>query len=122
MRTLSTSAHSTYDSVHLHEHHSILIALENWIKEQEPAWEYYRFGIGAAGIFVQVTFAGLMIATLGMAGASPWVYGIGIFLAFASNSTVFAQSPMRIVLGLFVLSIITNLLLTLFYGIPILLS
>ncbi len=122
MRTLSTDAHSTYNSEHLHQHHSILFALENWIKEQEPSWEYYRFGIGAAGIFVQVTFAALMIATLGMAGASPWIYGIGIFFAFTSNSTVFAQSPMRIVLGSFVVSIITNLSLTLFYGIPMLIN
>jgi hypothetical protein len=122
MRTLSTGTHSTYDGVHLHEHHSILVALENWIKEQEPTWEYYRFGIGAVGIFIQVTFAGLMIATLGMAGASPWVYGIGIFFAFAANSAVFAQSPMRIVLGLVIASIILNLLLTLSYVIPMLLS
>ena len=109
-------------NTHYHQHQNILTTVKDWIKEQEPTWEYYRFGIGATGIFMQVSFAALMIGVLGMAGASPWVYGIGIFLAFAANSIAFAQSPMRIVLGLFAVSIIVNLSLTLFYGIPLLIN
>lgn len=122
MRLILTGAHSIFHSVHLHDHPTTITTLKNWIKEQEPTWEFNRFGIGAAGIFLQVSFASLMVAILGMAGASPWIYGIGIFLAFAANSIAFAQSPMRIVLGLFILSIVINVSLILFYGIPMLLN
>ena len=108
--------------MHYDHHHNILSTVKDWIKVQEPTWEFYRFGIGAAGIFIQVSFAGLMVAILGMAGASPWLYGIGILLAFSANSIVFAQSPMRIVLELFIVSILINLSLILFYGIPMLLN
>ncbi|HQW83698.1 MAG TPA: hypothetical protein PK987_04525 [Ferruginibacter sp.] len=122
MKTILSGTHTTYGNVHLHHHHNKLDNLITWINEHEPTWEFYRFGIGAAGIFIQVTFAALMIGTLGMAGASPWVFGIGIFLAFAANSAVFAQSPMYIIIGAILLSIVTNLLLALCYGIPMLLS
>lgn len=122
MRTISAGTHSTFTNHHHHHYQDLLISFKRWVKEQEPTWDYYRFGIGATGIFIQVSIAALMVAILGMAGASPWVYGIGVFLAFAANSIAFAQSPMRLVLGLFVVSICVNILLTLFYGIPLLLN
>lgn len=122
MKIISAHSHRSFNTTHYHQHQNILSAAKDWIKEQEPTWEYYRFGIGATGIFLQVSFAALMIGVLGMAGASPWVYGIGIFLAFAANSIAFAQSPMRIVLGLFAVSIIVNLSLTLYFGIPLLIN
>ena len=122
MKILSAHSHTSFGNMHYDHHQDILSAVRDWVKEQEPTWEYFRFGIGAAGIFIQVSFAALMIGILGMAGASPWIYGIGIFLAFAANSTVFAQSPMRIVLGSFVVSIIVNLSLALIYGIPLLIN
>ncbi len=122
MRTISAGTHSMFDNVHHHQHHNILVTLKNWIKEQEPTWEYNRFGIGATGIFIQVTFAGFMIAVLGMAGASPWIYGIGIFFAFMANSIVFAQFPMPLLLGSICVSIIINLSLALVYGIPLLIN
>jgi hypothetical protein len=122
MKTLSAHSHSSYDHAHYHHHQNLLIDLKDWIKQQEPIWEYNRFGIGAAGIFVQVSFAALMVAILGMADASPWIYGFGILLAFTTNSIAFAQSPMRLVLGLFIVSIVINISLTLIYGIPLLIN
>ena len=122
MKILSSHSHTSFDNTHYHEHQNILTTFKDWIKDQEPTWEYYRFGIGATGIFIQVSIAGLMVAVLGMAGASPWVYGIGIFFAFFVNSMVFAQSSMRLILELIILSSIINLLLILFYGLPMLLN
>ena len=122
MKILSAHSHSSFGNAHYDHHQNILTTLKDWIKEQEPTWEYNRFGIGAAGIFVQVSFAALMVAILGMADASPWSYGFGILLAFSANSIAFAQSPMRLVLGSFIVSIVINLSLTLIYGIPLLIN
>lgn len=120
MRTISTGVHDAYDSVHPHHLHNLLVALENWVEAHEPTWDYYRLGIGATGIFLQVTIAGIMVAVLGMAGASPWIYGIGVFLAFMANSLVFAQLPIRQMIGTIVISIVVNLSLVLIYAIPML--
>ena len=122
MKAIHAHSGSTYNNVHYNQHQSIILEIKNWIRTQEPNWEFYRFGISATGIFIQVTFGALMIAVLGMAQASPWVFGIGIFFSFMANSIAFAQSPMRIVLGLIILSIVVNLLLTLAYGIPLLIN
>ncbi|MEP7143900.1 MAG: hypothetical protein ABI707_13555 [Ferruginibacter sp.] len=122
MKVLTAGTHATFDHVHFHQHQNILIGIKKWVEAQEPMWDYYRFGIAATGIFIQVTVAAFMIGILGMAGASFWIYGIGIFLAFISNSIAFASSPMRLVLGLFVVSIVVNFSLILCYGIPLLLN
>lgn len=90
--------------------------LKSWIAAQEPVWEYNRLGIAATGIFIQVTFAAGMILILGATGASPFLYGTGIFLAFVADSLAFAQAPMRWVLGTFLASIIVNLSLMLYYS------
>lgn len=122
MKVLSAEKYSTLDHSNYHDYQSILVVLKNWIEEQEPVWDYYRFGIAATGIFIQVSFAAMMVGILGMAGASPFVFGIGIALAFMANSIAFANSRMRIVLGLFVVSIVVNVSLTLIYGLPMLLN
>jgi hypothetical protein len=124
MNTISTGTHSAFgDDHHPHRYHFHLIdTLHAWIKERESYWEYYRFGIGATGIFLQVSVAALMIVTLGVAGASPWVYGIGVFLAFVANSLVFAQLPMPQLLGSVVISMVVNIALVLIYGIPLLIN
>lgn len=95
-------------------------SLANWIRTQEPLWEQNRLGITATGIFIQVTFAGTMIFILGAAGASPLVYTFGIGLAFLADSLAFAQAPMRWVLGIFVLSSVINLALSIIYGLTLL--
>lgn len=121
MKILSAHSDSTIHHSYEHPFQHPLDTLKAWVKDNEEHWEFYRFGITAAGVFVQVTFGAIMVATLGLAGANPWMYIIGVSLAFAANSIAFAQSPMRIVLGLFVVSIVVNLALTLFYAIPMLL-
>lgn len=90
-------------------------SLKKWVQTQEPVWEYNRLGIAASGIFIQVTFAGAMILILGAAGASPFIYSIGIFLAFMADSLAFAQARMRWVLATFVVSIVVNFILTVVY-------
>lgn len=122
MKVITAEKYSTLSNVHYHQHHDLLNVIKDWVEEQEPTWEYYRFGIAATGIFIQVSFAALMVGILGMAGASPWVYGIGIALAFMTNSMAFANARMRVVLGLFVVSIVVNLSLTLLYGLSFLLN
>ncbi len=122
MKVISAEKYSTLQQAHYHQHQSIVVIIKKWIDEQEPTWEYYRFGIAATGIFIQVSFAAAMVGILGMAGASPWIYGIGIALAFMANSIAFANSRMRIELALFVVSIGVNLSLILLYGLPLLLN
>ena len=95
-------------------------SLANWIHTQEPGWEENRLGIAAAGIFIQVTFAGAMILILGAAGASPLVFTFGILLAFLADSLAFAQAPMRWVLAMFVFSSGINLALSIIYGLTLL--
>lgn len=122
MKTISAHSHSSFDDLHFNHHQNLLITLKAWINVHEPTWEYFRFGISAAGIFIQVSFAALMLAVLGMANASPWIYGFGIFLAFSANSIVFAQFSMRMVLTSIIVSIVINLSLALIYGVPLLLN
>lgn len=90
--------------------------LNKWIQRQEPMWEYNRFGIAAAGILIQVTFAGVMIAMVGLAHGSMWVATIGMLFAFVTNSVAFGQVAMRWLLGFFVLSITVNATIALFYA------
>lgn len=94
---------------------ALIQSIKKWITTREPVWEYNRLGIAATGIFIQVTFAAGMILVLGATGASPFLYGIGIFFAFIADSLAFAQAPMRWVLGTFLASIIVNLSLMLYY-------
>ncbi len=89
--------------------------LSAWIKTQEPIWEANRLGISATGIFIQVTFAAAMIALLGIAGAPVVVYTIGTFFAFIANSLSFAQAPVKIILVMFLVSILVNSSLALYY-------
>jgi hypothetical protein len=98
----------------------VFVHLKGWIKEQEPGWEYNRLGISGAGILIQVTFAGAMMGVLALAGASPFVYSIGALFAFMANSFVFAQLPMRWVLGVMMVGIVLDILFMLIYGIPLL--
>jgi hypothetical protein len=98
----------------------VFVQIKGWIKEQEPGWEYNRLGISASGIFIQVTFAGAMMGVLAVAGASPFVYSVGVLFAFMANSFAFAQFPMRWVLGVMTAGIVIDILLMLFYGIRLL--
>ncbi|HEY4207319.1 MAG TPA: hypothetical protein VGM31_10930 [Puia sp.] len=97
-----------------------LTSFKNWVKKNEPDWEYNRLGISAAGIFIQVTLAGLMMGILGVADASPFVYTIGILFSFMANSLAFAQCKMRWVLGIMVASVVLDIVLMLYYGLPLL--
>ncbi|HVS98785.1 MAG TPA: cyclic nucleotide-binding domain-containing protein [Puia sp.] len=74
----------------------------------------------ATGILLQVTAAGAMILILGAAGANPFIYTFGIFLAFMADSLAFAQARMRWVMGAFAASIAINLVLAAAY-LPVLL-
>ncbi|CAN5620750.1 hypothetical protein BH11BAC3_BH11BAC3_01870 [soil metagenome] len=120
MKTITVNTATSFPHVQYRHQQSFLTTIKTWIKEQEPLWEYNRLGIAATGIFIQVTFAAAMISILALANASPWIYGIGILFAFMANSIAFAQSPMRWVLAIFVVSILLNFSLALLYGIPLL--
>lgn len=91
-----------------------------WVQKQEPLWEHNRLGIAATGILLQVTAAGAMILILGAAGANPFIYTFGIFLAFMADSLAFAQARMRWVMAAFAASIVINVVLAAAY-LPVLL-
>src|SRR5688572_27245766 len=99
---------------------SLTTTIDKWVQEQEPIWEYNRLGIAATGIFIQVTFAATMIAILGVAGGSMWIASVGILFAFLANSLAFGQAPMRWLLGFFLVSIIVNTAITIYYGLQFL--
>ncbi|HSC37490.1 MAG TPA: hypothetical protein VLD19_06465 [Chitinophagaceae bacterium] len=100
---------------HCEKRTGFLQLLNTWVQTQEPIWEYNRLGISATGILLQVTAAGAMILILGAAGANPFIYTFGIFLAFMADSLAFAQARMRWVLATFVISIVLNLVLAVAY-------
>lgn len=99
---------------------NLISGIDKWVERHEPAWEYNRLGISAGGIFIQVTFAAIMIAMLGMAGGSMWIGTIGMLFAFVANSMAFGQVRMRLLLGFFLLSIIINTSIAIFYAIQLL--
>lgn len=120
MKTTTLDTHHFSKRHFYHNRSGVIIHIKGWIKAQEPGWEYNRLGISGAGIFIQVTFAGAMMGVLGLAGASPFVYSVGVLFAFMANSFAFAQLPMRWVLGVMMAGIVLDILLMLFYGIPLL--
>ena len=122
MRVISAESHSSYQDLHNHPHQTVLSIFKNWVDANEPRWSFYRFGIVATGILIQVTVAASAVAVLGMSGAPSWVFGIGILFAFMANSIAFAESQMRLVLGVLVASIIVNLAIALAYGLPLLIN
>ena len=119
MKTTTFDIHGSSLRSFLHTKSELLVNFKRWVEKQEPVWEYNRFGITATGIFVQVSFAGAMLPILAMAGASPFVYTVGIFFSFMANSFAFAQRPMRWVLGIMMASIVLDILLILIYGIQL---
>src|SRR5687767_1997189 len=116
MKTITDTSHSIERLVMYTEITNLITTITRWIQKHEPTWEYNRLGIAAAGIFIQVTFAAIMIATLGLAGGSLFVGGLGMLLAFIANSLAFGQVPMRWLLGVFLVSIILNATLSIYYG------
>jgi hypothetical protein len=116
MKTITGASHS-FGKIVYPEIMNLITAIDKWIQSQEPTWEENRLGISAAGIFIQVTFAGAMIAILGLAGGSMWIGTIGMLFAFLANSFAFGQVPMRWLLGFFLLSIVTNTSIAIFYAI-----
>ncbi len=121
MRT--TATYPTGNSSHFPQiiHKSfVLKSIENWIDRQQPVWESNRLGISAVGIFIQSTVAAVMIALLGIAGAPALVFTTGIFFSFLANSLAFAQSPMKIVIGMFLVSMLVNASLTIYYVVQLL--
>ena len=119
MKTLLSGVYSSFAHSHDQGQKSVLTTFKYWLKKQQPVWEYNRFGISVTGIILQVTFAGAMIGILGMAGASPWVYSVGIFFSFMANSLSFAQCPMRWVIGVTTVSILLDILLIVYYGLEL---
>jgi hypothetical protein len=120
MKTTMSDIHTSPISSSIHNKSGVFVNLRRWIEKQEPTWEYNRLGIAAAGIFIQVTFAGAMMGVLAFAGASPFIYSAGIFLSFMANSFAFAQCPMRWVLGVMMASILLDVALIIIYGIQLL--
>jgi hypothetical protein len=117
MRTIDAGSHAQLRSGLVHRELNLLSGLKKWIDDREPDWEDARITISGVGIFIQVTFAGIMIGLISAAGAPPLVYSIGIFFAFMADSIAFGQAPMRWVVGLFVLSSLVNAGLTLYYAV-----
>ena len=119
MKTITGTSH-TFGKVLYPDIKNIIAAIDKWIQTQEPTWEYNRLGIAATGIFVQVTFAGTMIAILGLTHGSLWIGSVGMLFAFLANSLAFGQVPMRLLRGFFLLSIIVNAAITIYYGLQLL--
>jgi hypothetical protein len=119
MKTITDTYHPLGKIVYP-EIKSLITAVDKWIERQEPIWEYNRLGISAAGIFIQVTFAGVMIGILGLAGGSMWIGTVGMLFAFLGNSLAFGQVQMRWLLGFFSLSIMINTSIAIYYAIRLL--
>ncbi|MCG2615757.1 hypothetical protein LZZ85_15765 [Terrimonas sp. NA20] len=94
---------------------SVFSGLNTWIKAKSPVWEENRIGITATAIFLQVTFAAIMICVAGMAGASPFAFGAGILFAFMADALVLAQSPMRWIMAMMLASLIVNISLVIYF-------
>jgi hypothetical protein len=120
MKTLPTAIKTHFLQLNYQKRRNLLTTFQQWVKEQQPVWEYNRLGLSTIGITLQVTFAGAMMAVLGLAGASPWVYSVGIFFSFMANSISFGQCPMRWVLGAVTVSILLDILLITYYAIQLL--
>jgi hypothetical protein len=92
-----------------------------WAKRNEPMWELNRLGITATGILIQVTVAAAMVGLLGLASVNVWVASPGILLAFLANSVAYGQAAMRWVLGFFIISMVVNGALAVYFAIQLLL-
>lgn len=100
---------------HEHKGKNILSSFREYIHNNEELWEYNKLGIGAVGVLLQVTIAGAMIATLGMAHGNMWVGGIGIFFAFMANSIVFIQPRVLWMIFFIICSMIVNASIAIYY-------
>ncbi|MBC7423002.1 MAG: hypothetical protein H7334_06050 [Ferruginibacter sp.] len=118
MKAIAT-AHFTFENAQSNTNTTIFDNINSWIKRQGPIWEFNRLGIAATCIFIQVTVAAIMLGIVALAGASAWLYGIGIFFTFMANSLAFAQSPMRWVLGITLASIIVNASFAIYFAIQL---
>lgn len=105
--------------LHKREHEykgkSILSSCRKYIRKNEELWEYNKLGIGAAGVLLQVTIAGVMVAILGMTHGSMWVGGIGILFAFMANSFVFIQSRVLWIIFSVMSSMLVNASIAIYY-------
>jgi hypothetical protein len=119
MKTITGTFHSTGKSVYP-QIINLINTIDKWIQRQEPTWEHNRLGIAATGIFIQVTFAGTMIGIVGLAHGSIWVGTFGMLFAFLANSFAFGQVAMRWLLGSFLLSILINTSIAIYYAIQLL--
>lgn len=100
---------------HEYKSKNILSSCREYIHKNEELWEYNKLGIGAVGVFFQVTIAGAMIAILGMAHGNLWVGGIGIFFAFMANSLVFIQSRVLWIIFSIIGSMLVNASIGIYY-------
>jgi hypothetical protein len=119
MKTITGTSHP-FGKIPYPEIKNIIASIDKWIQTQEPTWEYNRLGIAATGIFVQVTFAALMVAMLGLAHGSLLIGTVGMLFAFIANSLAFCQAPMRLLILFFLLSVIINAAITIYYGLQLL--
>lgn len=115
MKVLLPNTHHTFNKAAHREKNNWTLQLMEWIKRNEPDWEYNRLGIAATGIFIQVTIAAAMVAVLGLTRVNVWVASPGILLTFLANSVAYGQAPMKWVLGFFIASVTVNILLIIFF-------
>ncbi len=117
-----TAIHPRQHGLSLQTEHrtSVFESFRTWIKRNEPVWAENRLGITATGIFLQVTFAAVMICVAGMTGGSPIAFGTGILFAFMADSLVLAQAPMRWVIAVIAASILVNIGLTIAFAMHLL--
>jgi hypothetical protein len=121
MKAISTNSRHTLANSVYREKRISAKAFISWIKRNEPLWELNRLGITAAGILIQVTVAAAMVGLLGLASVNVWVSSPGILLAFLANSVAFGQATMRWVLGFFIISMVVNGALAVYFAIQLLL-
>ncbi|MCG2615096.1 hypothetical protein LZZ85_12425 [Terrimonas sp. NA20] len=82
--------------------------LKLWIRKNTAAWEYNRIGIASTGIFLNVTFAAVMIILAGASGGAPVIFGTGIFFAFFANALILAQVKMHWIFAVLAISFLVN--------------
>ena len=95
------------------------LAITAWYKSMEPAITENRMGIVVGLMLLSVSVAGFNVVIPPMAGASIWAITPGIALVFLSNSMALAQMKISWVLISFVLSMIVNAAVSLFYFIQL---
>ena len=96
------------------------LRISAWYKSIEPVLAENQIGIAVSLMLLSVSVAGFNVVLPPMAGASIWAITPGILLVFLSNSMALAQMKIMWVLIGFVLSMLVNGAVSLYYFLQLL--